>query len=186
MCVCTCVCVCVRARAHLVVSNTWPPYGLQSTRLLCVFSRQECWSLLPFLTTGDLPTGGLPDSGIELASPVSPALAGGFFTTEPPGKRAEIITLNKHLLPAWGVSCWSSRTLQSPHHPHRSASSLPRTGRRLGWLTQAQRPSSAGEQGDRLQSAWAQKLQAVVTPVTPQTPLLTRSCDTTACYSQIY
>ena len=48
---------------------------------LCMgFSRQEYWSGLLSLTTGDL-----PDSGIELASPVSPALAGGFFTTEPPG-----------------------------------------------------------------------------------------------------
>ena len=29
------------------------------------------------------PPGDLPDPGIE---PMSPALAGGFFTTEPPGK----------------------------------------------------------------------------------------------------
>ena len=42
------------------------------------FSRQEYWSGLPFP-----PPGGLPDPGIEPASPVSPALAGGFFTTEP-------------------------------------------------------------------------------------------------------
>ena len=28
----------------------------------------------------------LPDPGIESATPVSPALAGGFFTTKPPGK----------------------------------------------------------------------------------------------------
>ena len=27
----------------------------------------------------------LPDPGVESASPTSPALAGGFFTTEPPG-----------------------------------------------------------------------------------------------------
>ena len=33
---------------------------------------------MPFLIPGDL-----PDPGIECASP---ALAGGFFTTEPPGK----------------------------------------------------------------------------------------------------
>ena len=49
--------------------------------LLMGFSRQECWSRLPFLPPGDL-----PDSGIDPASPASPALAGGFFTTEPPGK----------------------------------------------------------------------------------------------------
>ena len=42
------------------------------------FPRQEYWSGLPFPPPGDL-----PDPGIEL---VSPALAGGFFTTEPPGK----------------------------------------------------------------------------------------------------
>ena len=42
------------------------------------FFRQECWSGLPFPSPGDL-----PDPGIE---PASPALTGGFFTTEPPGK----------------------------------------------------------------------------------------------------
>ena len=45
------------------------------------FSRQECWSGLPFPLPGDL-----PDPGIELVSPASPALAGRFVTTEPPGK----------------------------------------------------------------------------------------------------
>ena len=42
------------------------------------FSRQEYWSGLPLPPPGDL-----PDPGIE---PVSPALAAGFFTIEPPGK----------------------------------------------------------------------------------------------------
>ena len=41
------------------------------------FSRQGCWSGLPFLTPGDL-----PDPEIEPASPASLALAGGFFTTD--------------------------------------------------------------------------------------------------------
>ena len=45
------------------------------------FSRQEYWSGLSFLSPGDL-----PDPGIKPASPVSPALSGGFFTTEPPRK----------------------------------------------------------------------------------------------------
>ena len=45
------------------------------------FSRQEYWSELPFPTPGDL-----PDPRIELASPVSPALAGRFFTIVQPGK----------------------------------------------------------------------------------------------------
>ena len=39
------------------------------------FSRQEYWSGLP-----RLPPGGLPDPGTEAAS-LSPALAGGLFTT---------------------------------------------------------------------------------------------------------
>jgi len=41
------------------------------------FPRQEYWSKLPFPSSGDL-----PDPGIK---PRSPELAGGFFTTEPPG-----------------------------------------------------------------------------------------------------
>ena len=45
------------------------------------FSRQEHWSGFPCPPPGDL-----PDPGIEPRSPVSPALAGGFFTVEPPGK----------------------------------------------------------------------------------------------------
>ena len=40
------------------------------------FSRQEYWSGLTCPSPGDL-----PDPGIEPASPLSPALAGGFFTT---------------------------------------------------------------------------------------------------------
>ena len=42
------------------------------------FPRQEFWSGLPYLSPGDL-----SDPGIK---PTSPALAGGFFTVEPPGK----------------------------------------------------------------------------------------------------
>ena len=45
------------------------------------FSRQEYFSGLPFPPTGDL-----PDPGIGPGSLASPALAGGSFTTEPPGK----------------------------------------------------------------------------------------------------
>ena len=45
------------------------------------FHRQEYWSGLPFA-----PPRGLPDPGFELMSLASPALAGGFFTTKPPGK----------------------------------------------------------------------------------------------------
>ena len=45
------------------------------------FSRQEYWTYLPFPPPGDL-----PNPGIKPASLASPALAGGFFITEPPGK----------------------------------------------------------------------------------------------------
>ena len=42
------------------------------------FSRQECWSRLPFPSPGDL-----PDPGIE---PGSPALQADALLSEPPGK----------------------------------------------------------------------------------------------------
>ena len=51
------------------------------TPLSMEFSRQEYWSGLPFPPPGDL-----PDPGTGPMSPVSPALAGGLFTPEPPGK----------------------------------------------------------------------------------------------------
>ena len=40
------------------------------------FSRQEYWNGFPYSSPQDL-----PDAGIKLTSPVSPALAGRFFTT---------------------------------------------------------------------------------------------------------
>ena len=45
------------------------------------FPRQEHWSGLTFPTPGDV-----QNPRIEPKSPVSPALAGRFFTAEPPGK----------------------------------------------------------------------------------------------------
>ena len=54
------------------------------------FSSQEYWSGLPCTSPGDL-----PNSGIELASLVSPVLAGGFFTTN--------ITWEAHL---WIIFCF--------------------------------------------------------------------------------
>ena len=45
------------------------------------FPRQEYWSGLPLPSPGDP-----PNPGIEPTSPVSPALAGEFFTSEPPQK----------------------------------------------------------------------------------------------------
>ena len=54
------------------------------------FPRQEYWSGLPFPSPGHL-----PDPGIK---PASPALAGGFFTTEPTGKPKYTIIRKKSIL----------------------------------------------------------------------------------------
>ena len=63
----------------MCVSNSATPGTVARQAPLSMgFSRQEYWSGLPFPSPGDL-----SDPGIE---PASPALAGGFFTTEPPGK----------------------------------------------------------------------------------------------------
>ena len=61
---------------------TLRPHGLVAHQvpLSMGFPRQEYWSGLPFPSSGDL-----PDPGIKPTSPVAPALAGRFFTTEPPG-----------------------------------------------------------------------------------------------------
>ena len=58
------------------------------------FSRQEYWNGLPVPPSGDL-----PDPGTEPASLVSPALAGRFFTTAPPGKLLSYIS---YILPNAG------------------------------------------------------------------------------------
>ena len=50
--------------------------------------RQEYWSGLPFPTLVDI-----PNSGTELVSLMSSALAGGFFTTLPPGKIKQVTLL---------------------------------------------------------------------------------------------
>ena len=66
------------------------------------FSRQEYWSRLPFP-----PPGNLPDPGIE---PASPALAGIFFPTAPPGKP------HKCLLRKWsGAALARGLPSVSPH-----------------------------------------------------------------------
>ena len=68
-----CMCACS------VVSDSATPWTV--THLVPLFmelSKQEQWSRLSFPTPGDL-----PDPGIQ---PASPALAGGFFITMPPGK----------------------------------------------------------------------------------------------------
>ena len=76
LCVCVCVCVCSVVPDS---ENLWT-VAHQAT-LSMGFHRQEYCRGLPFPPPGDL-----PDPGIKPVSPASPALAGRFFTTEPPVK----------------------------------------------------------------------------------------------------
>ena len=72
----------------LVVSNSVQPH---QAPLSMGLPRQEYWSGLPFPFLGNL-----PGSEIE---PLSPALAGEFFTTEPPGKPITHIRIRKQHKP---------------------------------------------------------------------------------------
>ena len=66
------------------------------------FPRQEYCCGLPFPSPGDLPY-----SGIESMSPMFPAMAGGFFTTEPPGNPYSSIKLLRHADPwPWPQRLW--------------------------------------------------------------------------------
>ena len=66
--------------SHVQLSAT--PWTVANQALLFIgFSQQEHWNGLPFPPIGDL-----PHPWIKLVSPVSPALACGFFTDEQPGK----------------------------------------------------------------------------------------------------
>ena len=68
------VCVCVHAQSSPTLCDLMDCQAPLSLK----FSRQEYWSRFPFPPPGDL-----PDPGIEPVYFVSPALAGGFFTTGP-------------------------------------------------------------------------------------------------------
>ena len=56
-------------------------YHVSQAPLSIEFSRKEYWNGLQFPNPGDI-----PDPGIKPVSLVSPALAGGFYTTMPPRK----------------------------------------------------------------------------------------------------
>ena len=68
------VCVCAQSRPTLC-----NPMDCQAP-LSMEFPRQEYWNGLPFPAPG-----ALPDPGIKPVSLASSVLAGGFFTTTPPG-----------------------------------------------------------------------------------------------------
>ena len=72
-----CVCVCVCALSHVRLFVTPWTVALQAP-LSMEFSRQEYCNGLPFIPLGDL-----PNPGFKPSFPVSPALEGRFFTTEP-------------------------------------------------------------------------------------------------------
>ena len=69
------LCCVLSCFSHVQLSAT-PWTAAHQAPLSMGFSRQEYWSGLPCP-----PPGGLPDPGIESSSHMSPALAGGFFTT---------------------------------------------------------------------------------------------------------
>ena len=85
MCMCVCGSVTCSSRVQLFVT---PWTVARQAPLSTGFPRQEYWRGLPFPPPGDL-----PDPGIN---PTSPALAGRFFTTEPPGKPFEKLPVEKH------------------------------------------------------------------------------------------
>ena len=63
------------------------------TSLFMGFSRQEYWSWLPCP-----PLGNFPDPGIEPSFLMSPALAGGFFTTTAYQEQANV---SQRILRVW-------------------------------------------------------------------------------------
>ena len=76
------MCVCVHAHSLSCVGVfATPQTEAHKAPLSMEFSRQGYWSGLPFSPPGDL-----PNPGIKTTPLVSSALAGRFFTPEPPGK----------------------------------------------------------------------------------------------------
>ena len=91
---------CLKGLCAQSFSHVWlfaaPWTVAHQTPLPMALSRRECWRGLPFPSPGDL-----PDPGIKPMSPMYPALAGRFCTSEPPGSP--------------GVSHPQSQLLWPPH-----------------------------------------------------------------------
>ena len=109
-------------------------------------SRQESWSGLPFPMPWDL-----PDPGTEPAALASPALAGRFFTTEPPGKPPELAlpTLKNKILANGGLL----RKAQRP--PRKNGGS----GLQSTEITDEEEPDSRGDPPTSLPETQGQKSQ---------------------------
>ena len=82
MCVWNVKCACLRACAPS--DFLWPLDCCPPGSSVHGIFQAKYWSELTFPPLGDL-----SNPGIEFTSLASPALAGGFFTTEPPGKHLE-------------------------------------------------------------------------------------------------
>ena len=82
---CSLIWVYVLTQSHLDLCESMDCVARQAS-LSMGLPRQEYWNGLPLPSPGDL-----PDPGMKSLSPVSPTLAGGFFTTEPPGKPHSLI-----------------------------------------------------------------------------------------------
>ena len=82
-------------QSHLTLKTPWT--GARQAPLSMGLPRQEHWSGLPFPSPGDL-------SDSSKGQTLSPALAGRFFTTDPPGKPSVIKTWVQILplpIPSW-------------------------------------------------------------------------------------
>ena len=113
MCVCVHMCTCALSRVKLFVT---PWTVAQQVPLPMGFSRQDYWSQLPFPSPGDL-----PNPGIKTMSPVAPAQAGRFFTTEPRGKPRRFLRITKKHLRVDEGSSWVLQVLpvtRSSQHTH--------------------------------------------------------------------
>ena len=103
-----CVCVWAQLLSHVQLFVTLWTISCQAP-LSTGFSRQEYWRGLPFPATRDY-----PDPEIEPMSPASPALAGGFFTTEPPGKLYSCYLPTKSLANnRSSFRCWMDRWMDA-------------------------------------------------------------------------
>ena len=80
------LCVCAESLQSCLSVTPWTV--AHQAPLSMGFSRQEYWSGLPCPPPGDL-----PDPGIKCMYLMPPALAGGFFTTNSPGKPTLVYTL---------------------------------------------------------------------------------------------
>ena len=88
--------------------------------------RQEYWSRVPFLPPEDL-----PNSGIELTSLDSPALAGGFFTTSTTWEALWIFFLDYTIWSKSSKQCWNTELLETIKHVFMKNQQLIKSGKMI-------------------------------------------------------